>query len=216
MKVLIADKFEKSGIEGLKAAGCDVIGIDASAPQVAGTRKLGIDARVLDGHHLDYEAQFDAVFSNATLHWLRRPDEVIRGVWRALRPGGRFVAEFGGHGCVATICAALAAGLDRRGLDGQSRIPWYFPTAEEYAARLVKCGFVVSYLALFPRPTPLPGDITGWLETFAESFTQALAPVDRPAYIAEVREALRPALEDEAGHWTADYVRLRFAAMKPR
>jgi trans-aconitate methyltransferase len=201
--------------ERLVALGCEVVGVDQSPEQVAAARARGVDARVLDGHELDFREAFDAVFSNATLHWLRRPDAVIDGVWRALRPGGRFVAELGGHGCVQTISDALVEALDRRGLDGRSRLPWYFPTAEDYAERLSRRGFEVTHIVLFPRPTPLPGDITGWLETFAESFTRALPPADRTAYLAEVRERLRPALSDEAGRWTADYVRLRFAAVRP-
>jgi SAM-dependent methyltransferase len=200
----------------LVALGCQVVGVDASPAQVAAARALGLEARVLDGHALDYDEAFDAVFSNAALHWLRRPDEVIEGVFRALRPGGRFVAELGGHGCVATICGALVDALDRRGIDGRSRIPWYFPTVEDYGERLSRRGFSTSFIKLIPRPTPLPGDITGWLETFAESFTQALEPESRGDYLAEVRERLRPLLSDAAGRWTADYVRLRFAALKPR
>ncbi len=200
----------------LVALGCDVIGVDASAAQVAAARALGVEARVLDGHALDYDAELDAVFSNATLHWLKRPDEVIRGVFRALRPGGRFVAELGGHGCVATVCSALVEALDRRGIDGAARIPWYFPTVEDYGERLARGGFSVSSIKLFPRPTPLPGDITGWIATFAESFTGALPPGSRDAYVAEVRERLRPLLSDDGGRWTADYVRLRFVAVKPR
>jgi SAM-dependent methyltransferase len=166
----------------------------------------------MDGQQLIFEHEFDAVFSNAALHWMRRPDDVIAGVRRALKPQGRFVAEFGGDGCVEKVKTALVAALDRRGIDGAAAVPWYFPTAEDYSHRLTKAGIAVKYIALIPRPTPLPGDITGWLETFAESFTSRLAASDRPGFIAEVREALRPLLCDESGNWTADYVRLRFAA----
>ena len=79
---------------------------------------------------------------------------------------------------------------------------------------LFRSGFTVDSIVLFPRPTPLPGDVTGWLETFAESFTAALPAADRPAFLAEVRDALRPVLADADGNWTADYVRLRFAATR--
>jgi SAM-dependent methyltransferase len=199
----------------LAAAGCRVVGVDASAEQIAAARARGLDAHVRDGEHLDFAATFDAVFSNAALHWMKRPDVVIDGVWRALVPGGRFVAECGGAGCVAAIEGALLSALARRGMDGRAVHPWYFPTAEDYRARLAARGFAVEYVALIPRPTPLPGDITGWLETFAESFTAALPPAERPAFLDEVREALRPQLCDAAGQWTADYVRLRFRAIKP-
>jgi SAM-dependent methyltransferase len=198
----------------LAAMGCNVVGVDSSVPQIEAARKLGLDARVMDGENLQFENEFDAVFSNAAMHWMRNPDKVIAGVWRALRPGGRFVAELGGRGCVATIRWALVEALSRRGVDGEKANPWYFPGAEEYSESLLKAGFEVKFLALFPRPTPLPGDITGWIETFAESFTALLPPEERPGYIAEVREILRPQLCDESGKWTADYVRLRFAAEK--
>jgi trans-aconitate methyltransferase len=201
--------------EQLAAAGCRVIGVDASAEQVAAARARGLDARVVDGEHLTFDAAFEAVFSNAALHWMKRPDVMIAGVWRALVPGGRFVAECGGAGCVAAIEAALVAALARRGVDGWSVHPWYFPTVEDYRARLEACGFAVDSIALIPRPTPLPGDIIGWLETFAESFMAPLPSAQRSAFLVEVRDALRPTLCDAAGRWTADYVRLRFQARKP-
>ena len=196
----------------LVALGCEVVGVDASEPQIEAARRAGLDARVMDGEALAFDSEFDAVFSNAALHWMRRPDAVIAGVARALRPRGRFVAECGGHGCVATIRGALIAALDRRGIDGTAFDPWLFSTAEAYRARLERAGFEVDSIAVFPRPTPLPGDIVAWLETFAQAFTHALPDADRSDYLAEVRDALRPALCDAAGAWTADYTRLRFAA----
>ena len=198
----------------LAEIGCRVVGIDGSAAQIEAARKLGLDARVMDGEKLSFNDEFDAVFSNAALHWMRNPVAVTSGVWRALRPGGRFVAEFGGHGCVAKIKKALVCALNRRGLNGEAAVPWYFPTVEEYSTLLKNAGFSISTIALIPRPTPLPGDVTGWLETFAESFTTCLPTAERPTYIAEVREALRRELADSEGKWTADYVRLRFSAIK--
>jgi len=198
----------------LAAIGCSVMGIDGSNAQIEAARNLGLDARVMYAEGLSFDGEFDAVFSNAALHWMRNPEAVISGVWRALRPNGRFVAEFGGHGCVAKIKKALVDALNRRGLDGEAAVPWYFPTVEEYSALLKKAGFSISTIALIPRPTPLPGDVTGWLETFGESFTACLSLAERSGYIAEVREALRPELADADGKWIADYVRLRFAAIK--
>jgi trans-aconitate methyltransferase len=195
---------------------CEVVGVDASTPQVEAARRLGLDARVADGARLGFDAEFDAVFSNAAIHWMKPPDGVIAGVWRALRPGGRFVGEFGGHGCVATIKRALIDALRRRGLDGDALNPWYFPTVADYSVRLARRGFAVRYIALIPRPTPLPTEINGWLETFAQSFMAPLADRDRAEFIDEVREALRPDLCNSDGKWFADYVRLRFAADKPR
>ncbi len=202
--------------EKLVAMGCTVVGVDGSAEQVAAARARGLDCSVMDGEHLTFNDEFDAVFSNAALHWMKRADAVIAGVWRALKPGGRFVAECGGFGCVATIAGALVTALNRRGIDGARANPWYFPTTEDYGGRLQRQGFQVDYIALIPRPTPLPGDITGWLETFAESFTAPLPARDRAAFIDEVKEMVRPTLCDVEGNWTADYVRLRFAAIKPR
>ena len=198
----------------LALLGCQVIGVDASHQQVDAARKLGLDARVMNGEALDFDGEFDAVFSNAALHWMRNPSRVIAGVHRALKPHGRFVAELGGHGCVAKIKKALVEALNRSGVNGEAATPWYFPTVEGYSQHLTSGGFDLSYIALIPRPTPLPGDVTDWLETFAESFTSTLPPAERPSYIAEVREALRPELCDAEGRWTADYVRLRFAANK--
>jgi trans-aconitate methyltransferase len=201
--------------EKLVAMGCTVVGVDGSREQIAAARARGLDAHVMDGEHLAFDVEFDAVFSNAALHWMPRADNVIAGVWRALKPGGRFVAECGGAGCVATISAALAAALQRRGIDAARVNPWYFPAVDDYGGRLRARGFAVTSIALIPRPTPLPGDITGWLETFAESFTAALPATQRAAFLDEVREALRPELCNASGQWTADYVRLRFAAFKP-
>ncbi len=198
--------------EELVRRGCQVVGVDGSEAQVAAARARGLDVRVADGQSLEFEREFDAVFSNAALHWMKRPAAVIEGVARALRPAGRFVAEFGGAGCVAKIVAALDAALARRGLSAARLSPWYFPSADEYRALLEQRGFVVDSIALFPRPTPLPGDVTGWLETFAESFTRALPAGERRDFLEEVRDALRPELVDRDGVWVADYVRLRFAA----
>lgn len=199
----------------LAELGCQVVGVDASEPQIRAAQARGLDAHVMSGERLSFDDEFDAVFSNAAMHWMRDADAVIDGVRRALRPGGRFVAEFGGARCVEIIRTALIAALDRRGVDGAAADPWYFPTDTEYRARLERRGFVVRYIALIPRPTPLPGELIGWLETFAESFTSKLAAGERSAFLTEVQEAIRPSLCAADGSWTADYVRLRFAADKP-
>lgn len=200
--------------EKLVAAGADVVAVDASPEQIGAARGRGLDARVMAGQELVFDGEFDAVFSNAALHWMRPPDPVIDGVHRALRAGGRFVAEFGGAGNVAQICDALAAALDRRGHDGRAALPWYFPTPEEYGAKLNAAGFQVDEIEHFPRPTPLPGDIDGWLETFAGDVLAVVPAADHQAIIDDIREDLRPRLADADGNWTADYVRLRFKATK--
>ncbi len=135
---------------------------------------------MIDGERLSYNNEFDAVFSNAALHWMKNPEGVISGVWRALRPKGRFVAEFGGYGCVARIKKALVDALNRRGMHGEAAVPWYFPTVEEYSTLLNKAGFSdIHNRAHSAVPTPLPGDVTGWLETFGESFTNCLPAAER-------------------------------------
>ncbi len=127
---------------------CDVVAVDSSAPQVEAARKLGLDAHVMNAEALPFREEFDAVFSNAVLHWIKRADEMIVAVYRSLRPGGRFVAECGGHGCVDKVRVALVEALDRRGIDGEARVPWYFPTPEDYATRLKRAGFRVDSIAL--------------------------------------------------------------------
>jgi trans-aconitate methyltransferase len=194
--------------------GCEVVAIDSSAPQVEAAKKLGLDARVMGGEDLPFQEEFDAVFSNAVLHWIKDADPMIAGVYRALKPGGRFVAECGGYGCVNKVKAALVQALNRRGIDGEGRVPWYFPTPGDYATRLERAGFRVDSIALIPRPTPLPGDIIGWLEVFAQSFLDGLSTTQREQYLQEVRATLEPQLRDDTGTWIADYVRLRFAATK--
>jgi trans-aconitate methyltransferase len=194
--------------------GCEVVAVDSSALQVEAARKLGLDARVMSAEALPFDEEFDAVFSNAVLHWIKTADPMLAAVFRSLKQEGRFVAEFGGYGCVHKIRTALVQALDRRGIDGEAHVPWYFPTPGEYATRLERAGFRVDSIALIPRPTPLPGDIIGWLETFAQSFLQGLPDVERAEYLQEVRTVLKPQLRESTGIWVADYVRLRFAAVK--
>ena len=198
----------------LAELGCDVVGVDAGPDMIRVARELGLDAHVVDGHELAFEREFDAVFSNAALHWMKRdPDAVVAGVARALKPGGRFVGEFGGHGNVAAIVTALLAVLARRGLDGMRGHPWYFPTPAAYRKRLEAHGFRVESIDLIPRPTPLPTGMSAWLDTFAEPMLKLLPEGERATVKEEAVELLAPALRDEAGNWTADYVRLRFRAV---
>jgi trans-aconitate methyltransferase len=201
----------------LAATGCQVTGIDASPEQIEAAKRLGLGAHVGRGEDvrsLFAPGIFDAVFSNAALHWMRRADDVIAGVHEILRPGGRFVGEMGGHGCVQTIRDALVRALGRRGIEGEVYVPWYFPTPGDYATRLERVGFRVDSIALFARPTPLPGDVVHWLETFAQTFTAPLPPEERAGYLDEVRRDLEPKIRDASGTWVADYTRLRFHATK--
>jgi hypothetical protein len=119
----------------------------------------------------------------------------------------------GGHGCVAAITVALCATLENYAVAHPvDLIPWYFPTVDEYRTRLERAGFNVEYVALIPRPTPLPTGMRGWLETFAIPFTKSVPESKRGKFLDQVTERLRPALRDTQERWTADYVRLRFLA----
>ncbi|MER0216036.1 MAG: class I SAM-dependent methyltransferase [Nitrosomonas sp.] len=193
--------------------GCKVVGVDSSAEMIKAAKSLGLDAYVMDGQSLSFESEFNAVFSNAALHWMKGPKQVIDGVWRALRPGARFVGEFGGYGNVASIVTALESALSMRSVTISS--PWYFPRLEEYRKLLEARGFEVRTIDLIPRPTILPGDVSSWLETFAQYYTSALPVKERLVFIAEVADALRNVLCDANGKWQVDYVRLRFSAIKP-
>jgi trans-aconitate methyltransferase len=194
----------------IAARGATVGGIDASTDMIAAATRRGLDARLMDAQALPFAGEFDAAFSNAVLHWIPDPDAVIAGVHRALKNGGRFVGEFGGHTNVAAIMTALRAVLPKYGIDSPSG--WYYPTPREYGARLEKHGFTVDDIALVPRPTPLATGMDGWLETFRGTILNQLTPEARQRAKHELVELLRPALCDEQGNWTADYVRLRFSA----
>lgn len=194
----------------LAAAGAMVVGVDASPEQVAAACARGLDARVVDGSTLPFDSEFDAVFSNAALHWLRDQGAMLAGVRRALKTGGRFVAEMGGHGNVAAIRVAIAAALQRRGLAEVSS-PWYFPTVAAYTEQLERHGFAIETIKLIARPTALPTGMRAWLETFASPCLAAVPERLHAQICDDVVDLLRPVLCDEAGGWTADYVRLRFA-----
>jgi trans-aconitate methyltransferase len=201
--------------EKIVSFGATVYGVDSSYPQIQATRKRGLRAFVMDGHHSCLRESFDAIFSNAALHWMKQPARVLDGVHGALRAGGRFVGELGGKGNVRTIHAALYAGLRRHGLDPLTVDPWYYPSVEEYSQLLTQTGFEVIYIDLIPRPTKLPGDILGWLKVFAQPFSHSLAFAERDAFLLEVREQIKESLQNSDGCWFADYVRLRFKALKP-
>ncbi len=167
--------------EKLAASGATVVAVDAAPDLVAAARAKGLDARLMDGQRLAFAGEFDAVFSNAAMHWMRDADAVIAGVRRALKPGGRFVGEMGGHGNIAAVIVALSAVLARRGLDAQRCNPFYFPTAEAYRARLEAAGFTVEDIRIIPRPTVLPTGIEPWLDAFCEDFLGAVPEDDRVA-----------------------------------
>ncbi|GGE43704.1 methyltransferase type 11 [Agaricicola taiwanensis] len=200
--------------EHLAKNDASVVGVDSSEDFVAAARARGVDARIGDGEALAFDAEFDAVFSNAALHWMTKPEAVIDGVFRALKPGGRFVAEFGGHGNVAAIVTALRAVGQARGGDLRLANPWFFPTPAEYRTMLEARGLAVERIGLYPRPTPLPTGMAGWLSTFRAPFFDQFGK-DREAAVSEVEALLGASLRDRSGNWTADYVRIRVHASKP-
>ena len=200
--------------EKLAAAGAVVYGIDSSHAQLQAARARKLSVAVMDGQRIGVKCRFDAVFTNAVLHWMKQADDVVKGVANALKPGGRFVGEFGGKGNVETIREGLHSRLRAHGIDPCSVDPWYYPAAEEYAGLLKRYGFDVEYIELIPRPTQLPGDILGWLEVFAQPFTKAVAEPHRLNFLTELRRKLQPILQNSDGTWFADYVRLRFKAVR--
>jgi len=195
--------------------GCEVVGVDASPAMVAAAQARGVRAQVMDGQTLPFQNEFDAVFSNAALHWMLQPDKVLCNVCASLRPGGRFVAEFGGQGNLTQVLAGLHGVLKHWGYDPESIKPWYFPSAEEYRDKLVARGFEVLSMDLFQRPTPLQSDITDWLAIFAQPFLVMVPDHRRTMFLEEVRDSLRETMVTADGRWIVDYVRLRCRARKP-
>jgi trans-aconitate methyltransferase len=200
--------------ERIAASGAVVKGVDASAQMIAAARARGIDADESAAESLPYAgASFDAVFSNAALHWVQGQDAMLAQVRRVLKPGGRFVAEMGGHGNIAAICVGMTAVLERHGFGDLENDVNYYPTPEAYTRRLERAGFTVEQIKLIPRPTPLEADgMTGWLRTFRRGVLEQLPENLREPVVQETTDLLARALRDEDGNWVADYVRLRFVA----
>ncbi|MGA2568925.1 MAG: methyltransferase domain-containing protein [Terracidiphilus sp.] len=200
--------------ERISAGGAIVTGIDSSSKMVAAARARGITADLGAAESLPYPSRlFDAVFSNAVLHWVRGQDEMMAQVHRVLRPGGRFVAEMGGHGNIAAIRVAFAAVLARHGFESLANRSTYNPAPDEYVHRLEQHGFTVRRILFFPRPTTLPeSGMTGWLNIFCRGALDALPEHLRSTVVEDTVALLRPVLCDHEGRWTADYVRLRFEA----
>lgn len=199
--------------EQLVAAGADVVGVDASQDFIDSARARGLNVQLLDAHQLSFDNEFDAVFSNAALHWMTEPDRVLTGVARALKADGRFVGEFGGHGNVAAIVTAMRATAERRGGNADLAGPWFFPSPEVYTDMLEIHGFSVRRIGLYPRPTPLKTGMAEWLKVFRKPYFEQYGAM-RDEVLSEVEDLLRPILCDARGNWTADYVRLRFEAVK--
>lgn len=199
----------------IRDAGATVVGADSSPVMIEAAAARGMDAHVLDAQRLPFRNEFDAVFSNAALHWMPDQHAVLDGVRYALRSGGRFVAEMGGQGNIAAIRTALRCVALSFGVDAEAAGSNTFFTADEYRTLLEQHGFLVESIALVPRPTALPTGLRGWIETFRRSLLDQLTAEQQQALIAEATDLLRPVLCDRARTWYADYVRLRFRAVLP-
>jgi trans-aconitate methyltransferase len=203
--------------EQLAATGAIVTGVDSSPAMLAAARKRNLHVEHHDATALPYHHQFDAVFSNAALHWITGisgQHAMLAGVHRTLRPGGRFVAEMGGHGNIAAIRTALQASLAPFGINAEQAAASFYPSPGIYRRLLEAAGFTVQSIDLTPRPTPLPNGMESWLNTFRNGVLDQLSPTDRATAITNTVALLEPTLCDADGNWTADYVRLRFHATK--
>jgi trans-aconitate 2-methyltransferase len=197
-------------------AGAEVVGIDSSPEMIDEAKRLypGLSFGVADARDFGFDEPFDAVFSNAVLHWVKPPERAVACVRRALKPGGRFVAEFGGRGNVAAMIAALDAASRAIGL-GAWEHPWYYPGVGEYASLLEREGLEVTHAFLFDRPTPLEGEdgLRHWAEMFVRDLLGRVPPDDRERFYRAFEEAARSTLYRDAT-WFADYRRLRVVACR--
>ena len=198
-------------------AGARVIGIDRATIMVEQAQQHypNLQFQVADATDFAFDEPFDAVFSNAVLHWIPAAEQVIACVWNALKPGGRFVAEFGGKTNIQAVETAVRAALAHLGQSDSSFPAYYFPSTAEYAALLEKQGFRVTFAAHFDRPTPVEGDdgLRSWIEMYLTTIMSSLPETLREPFFQRVEDRLRPTLYRD-GTWYIDYVRLRIVAVK--
>ena len=203
----------------IKDHGAEVTGIDASAEMIerATTTYPGIDFQVADATNFRFDENFDAVFSNATLHWVHKADEAIKCVYDALKPGGRFVAEMGGKDNTKQMVAATQQVLEKYGYSKLAeRKVWYFPSLGEYTSKLENAGFRVTFATHFDRPTLLQDGRFGvakWLSMFGDTFFEGIDETEKEQIVTEITDLLEPNYNSN-GSWYVDYVRLRFVAIK--
>jgi len=201
----------------IAASGAIATGIDANPTMIATAQQTypHLSFTVADARQFQWVEPVDAVFSNATLHWIQQPDAAIQSVHRALKPGGRFVAEFGGKGNIAAITTALFNALRQLGYAECDRWnPWYFPSISDYTGRLERHGFEVTQAVLFDRPTRLEAGTAGlrhWLQMFANGILSQVSADAQQQVIQRVETELQPLLF-QGGQWIADYRRLRMMA----
>jgi len=200
----------------LAESGANVTGLDASVSMIAQARQNfpGLKFSLGDARAFRFDEPFDAVFSNAALHWIHEAEAVVQNVAAALRPGGRFVLEMGVRGNIARIRQSIEAVLTETGR--VPKCPWYYPSLGEYAAILEKFGFEVATAQTFERWTKLEHPERGlreWIEMFAGAYFEDIPAAEREPILKTIEERLRPSLYRE-GAWWADYRRLRVSAVK--
>src|SRR5438067_4288582 len=203
--------------KAIAASGARAIGIDNSAKMIETAHNTypEIEFLVADARDFSFPFTFDAIFSNAALHWIPEAEQVVQSVAAALKTGGRLVAEFGGKGNIAHIITAIQQSMQEL-LHIEVGADWYFPSIGEYATLLEKHGLAVSSALLFDRPTQLEDDEQGmrnWIKMFKESMFLAIPDDAKENVLARVEEKLRPVLFKD-GDWFADYRRLRVVAHK--
>jgi len=193
--------------------GAKVVGVDMSSEMIEACKAKGIEAYVGSIIALPYVNEFDAVFSNAMLHWVHDAEGAIDNIAKTLKKGGRFVAEYGGEGNANYIVSAMKEVFSKHPEFGVFQNPWYFPSDEEYKSLLESSGFEVKYIALIPRPTPMD-DIVYWLDIFANGITEHLNKEQFEVFKSECRDILVNTIYSEDEGWILDYVRLRVEAVK--
>jgi SAM-dependent methyltransferase len=207
----------------ITAAGASAVGHDSSPEMVEAARSRGVEAFVADAETLDLDSQadrfgrFDAVFSNAALHWMLDADAVATGVFAVLKENGRFVGEMGGAGNLEILRGAMREELEARGYAIPAVDPAWYPTVEEFTRLYAIAGFTEIRVYMFARPTDLPSGIRGWVKTFRSGLLDvAMVPEwERDDVAAAIERRVAPMLQKPDGTWFADYVRLRFAMRKP-
>lgn len=195
-------------------SGAEVVGLDRAESAIAKAQANypELEFRVGNGADFSFQQPFDAVFSNAALHWIHPREAAVKCIWQALKSGGRFVAEFGGQGNVGQIVEALNNVLVKQGCDRYN--PWYFPSIGEYSTLLEQQGFTVINMSLLDRPTKLEGEtgLANWLAMFAGDYLSAMDNSSQQEIINQVESQLRPSLYRQ-GDWIADYKRIRVMAI---
>jgi trans-aconitate methyltransferase len=203
----------------IAARGAGVVGLDKSRAMIERARDLypQLHFEIGDATSFKFDEVFDAIFSNAAIHWMKDQNAVAASIWRALKPRGRFVAEFGGKGNIEKLRTALRHALDAGAyIWNRETTRRYYPSVGEYATLLESHKFRVAYAAHIDRPTKLEGGESGvrkWLEVFADNELAAVPADKRDELFYRVEQELRPLLFHN-GSWFADYKRLRIVAFK--